>query len=107
LWYQANFILGNISEKQFLKQPEKLRLESRLILAKALKAEYKKEEGKAIQYYAAYKALPSFKKALFPVIDAFVEWRSAALSKSGNVNSNKAVLLSGSREKNGLGHEKR
>ncbi len=81
LWYQANFILGNISEKQFLKQPEKLRLESRLILAKALKAEYKKEKEKAIQYYAAYKALPGFKKALFPVIDAFVEWRSAALSK--------------------------
>ena len=81
LWFQASFILGSISQEQFLTQPNKLQLESRLILAKAMKAEYAGEKGKAIQYYTTYQALPGYKKALNPGINTFVEWRLKELAK--------------------------
>ena len=86
LWFQSNFILGNITEEQFLEQPVKRDLASKLLLGRAMKADYENKKKKAIQSYTEYKALLKLKNILNqnPALHAFVEWRITEILKQNS-----------------------
>jgi len=81
LYHSAAFISGKISEEEFLAQPYKLQLTSRLYLFKTMRPEYFKNPEFALIHYKKYLDMPLYKKALDPVADLFVKWRIEELEK--------------------------
>ncbi len=73
--YTMEFILGKISEAEFMAQPAKLGAISRLILAKAIKTEITLAQAEAGKLYREYLDRPPRRRGLTPLTDLFVRWR--------------------------------
>jgi hypothetical protein len=81
LWATGCFVLGDMSEAQFLDQPCRLFLQARLSFARALRAEAMGEHRDAAAHYRAYLSLPFLERSVDsirrnPLIDRWASFRS-------------------------------
>ena len=75
LYYTASFLRGDISAEEFLEQPSKLFVESRLAFLQGLKADLAKNTSEAKKYYQQFLALPTYKHDDSVCRRIFAEWR--------------------------------
>ncbi|MEK6796423.1 MAG: hypothetical protein AABZ39_16720 [Spirochaetota bacterium] len=79
MYFDAAYILGNVSEEEFLNQPMKQTRTSRLIIAKAMRAEYLGKPKDARVWYTKWLALQRWQTMEDPVLEMFVKWRAKEL----------------------------
>ncbi|HEV8245222.1 MAG TPA: hypothetical protein VGP93_05615, partial [Polyangiaceae bacterium] len=81
LWFVARYVLGELSEADFLDQPCKMYVESRLLFSKALRAELAADHDTAREHYRRYLALPELERAIDsvrkdPLVERWAAFRS-------------------------------
>ncbi len=80
LWHTAAYIAGDIDEQRFREQPNRTSLDTRLLLARALRAELHGDRAQALECYTAYSALPPWKRSCSDCEEMFRAWRLQALA---------------------------
>jgi tRNA A-37 threonylcarbamoyl transferase component Bud32 len=80
LYYLASYLLGELSDAEYLNQPCRLYMKARHLFAQALRAELARDHASARRAYEAYRALPSLERHLDsplgnPLVDRWVEFR--------------------------------
>jgi len=75
--YQARYLLGEITEQEFLDQPCKLFLNANLLLVKGMRADQAGDQVLARTCYTAWRALPAWQRGRVPdpAWDDFISWR--------------------------------
>ena len=80
LWHDAAFILGEISEEMYLKQPARHLVRSRMLIACALKNELSGNMKQALALYKQWDTLRLWEKMPDYVLNDFVKWRVTELT---------------------------
>jgi len=82
LYYQAQYLLGNIDDATYLQHPWRYYAPAELLLMKAIHAEDHGEPATAVANYRAWLALPEWQRDDFPSAtwNEFAAWRIASLS---------------------------
>jgi len=80
--YQIRYLLGEITEQQFLDQPCKLFLNANLLLVKGMRADQTGDQALARSCYGAWRALPAWQRGRVrdPAWDDFTSWRLERLA---------------------------
>ncbi|MBD3316253.1 MAG: protein kinase [Chitinivibrionales bacterium] len=83
LWYEAAFLTGRITVEQFLSQPDRHNIRSRLTFLKGLRHDLDREGEAAAKWYQATGNLHSFERDDLvnnPLVREFIRWRISELS---------------------------
>lgn len=74
-YYNAAYILDEISAEQYINQPHKLYSRENERFYRGIKHELNGENAEALTSYIDYLQLPAYSRELNPVLDEFCKWR--------------------------------
>ena len=81
-WHFIGYLTGQVSENEFKNQPTKARLETRKLLADAMRADMNGDNPQAIELYKTFNSNPNHKKDRSIFIQNFIDWRITELADS-------------------------